>query len=187
VKVPLTTPEVRKLTVEDYYALASLGHLSPNERSELADGKIVIMLPIGFRHSDVQARLLEQLHRQKTAQFRIWPGGLRISPTGERYPDVSLVRSDITDQPKPHELFLLVEIADASLTYDLTEKKAEYEAAGVCEYWVIDVQSKVIFPFRLENRAYTTAGAVTDGEISPSLLPHLRIKVAELFSSCAVE
>jgi Uma2 family endonuclease len=175
-------PQVRKLTVRDYYLLAQEGNLHPEERTELVDGQIIKMLPIGFSHSNVQAKLLAQLYRQEDpSRFRIWPGGLRISDTGERYPDISLVSPTISKQPTAQDLFLLIEIADSSLTYDLTEKKNEYERAEIQEYWVVDVQDKAIFPFQLDNRTFIGLGAKSSGELHPRLFPDITIVINQLF------
>ena len=175
-------PRVRKLTVRDYYLLAREGHLDPAERTELVDGQIISMLPAGFSHSDVQAKLLTQLYRQQDLRrFRIWAGGLRISDTGERYPDVSVIRPGLTNQPSANDLFLLIEIADTSLTYDLTEKKMEYEGAGVPEYWVVDVADKTIFVFQMEHSHYASLGAKSSGILPLRAFPEVTITIADLF------
>jgi Uma2 family endonuclease len=175
-------PPVRKLTIRDYYLLAREGHIHPSERTELVDGKIISMLPIGFSHSDVQAKLLRQLYRQEDLQrFRVWPGGLRISDTGERYPDISLIRPGVTDQPAVSDLFLLIEIADTSLVYDLTEKKNEYEIAGVPEYWVVDVTNKTVFVFQMEHGHYSALGARSSGVLRLRAFPEVTINIADLF------
>jgi Uma2 family endonuclease len=173
---------IRKLTVRDYYLLAREGHLDPSERTELVDGEIISMFPIGFSHSDVQAKLLTQLYpQQDLRRFRIWPGGLRISDTGERYPDVSVIRPGVTNQPSASDLLLLIEIADTSLTYDLTEKRNEYETAGVPEYWVVDVTDKTIFVFEMEQGRYRSLGAKSAGVLPLRAFPDVTITIADLF------
>jgi Uma2 family endonuclease len=168
--------------VQDYYLLAREGHLDPSERTELVDGQIISMLPIGFSHSNVQAKLLTQLYRQQDLQrFRIWPGGIRISNTGERYPDISVVRPGLTNQPSASDFFLLIEIADSSLTYDLTEKKKEYEKAGVPEYWIVDVTGKTILVFQMEHGRYTSLGAKSSGSLQLRDFPEVTINIADLF------
>lgn len=50
---------------------------------------------------------------------------------------------------------LVGEIADTTLATDLDEKKQIYADLGIPEYWVIDIQGKRVFAFRLqENRKY---------------------------------
>jgi Uma2 family endonuclease len=78
-------PQVRKLTVDDYYLLAKDGNFDPDERTELADGQIIKMFPIGFKHSNAQASLLRQFFRQEDpALFKVGP---------EAYVSVALVNA----------------------------------------------------------------------------------------------
>jgi Uma2 family endonuclease len=46
------------------------------------------------------------------------------------------------------------EIADTTLASDLDEMKRIYEAIGVPEYWVIDIQGKRVLMFALEGPRY---------------------------------
>jgi Uma2 family endonuclease len=38
--------------------------------------------------------------------------------------------------------YLVVELADTALDFDLADKRALYSSAGVAEYWGIDLQAK---------------------------------------------
>ncbi len=49
---------------------------------------------------------------------------------------------------------LVGEIADTTLASDLDEMKRIYEAIGVPEYWVIDIQGKRMLMFALEGTRY---------------------------------
>ncbi|MEO1210405.1 MAG: Uma2 family endonuclease [Cyanobacteria bacterium J06638_20] len=46
---------------------------------------------------------------------------------------------------------LVGEISDTTLTSDLDEQKHLYEALGIPEYWVIDVQGERVFAFQLNK------------------------------------
>lgn len=46
---------------------------------------------------------------------------------------------------------LVGEISDTTLTSDLDEQKHLYEALGIPEYWVIDVQGERVFAFQLNE------------------------------------
>jgi Uma2 family endonuclease len=92
-----------------------------------------------------------------------------------------LVNPAISSQPTAKDLFLLIEIADSSLLYDLINKKNEYEAAGIREYWVVDVQDKAVFRFQYESGKYTGLGAKGAGELPVHTFPQVKIMVDEIF------
>ncbi|MBM3795053.1 MAG: Uma2 family endonuclease [Acidobacteria bacterium] len=46
--------------------------------------------------------------------------------------------------PRSDELLLLIEVADSSATFDLGEKRDLYARAGVVEYWVLDLNRRVL-------------------------------------------
>lgn len=64
-------------------------------------------------------------------------------------PDIAVV----TGPPRAHAhhprtALLIVEIADTSLAYDTGEKASLYAAAGIADYWVIDVNDYRLHLFR---------------------------------------
>lgn len=61
--------------------------------------------------------------------------------------DTSIV--DLVQYPPPD---LVVEIAKTSLLDDLGTKRSLYEALGVAEYWVVDVENTDILAFAMSNR-----------------------------------
>jgi Uma2 family endonuclease len=71
--------------------------------------------------------------------------------------------------------------SDPSLAYDLTEKKNEYEKAGVREYWVVDVTDKTVFVFQMEQDHYAILGAKSTGVLQLQALPEVTIEIADLF------
>ena len=48
----------------------------------------------------------------------------------------------------PRTALLIVEVADTSLAYDTGEKASVYAAAGIADYWVIDVNNRNLHVFR---------------------------------------
>jgi Uma2 family endonuclease len=56
-------PRPHRLTVHDYYRMAEVGLLHPDERTELIEGEIVDMPPIGSTHASVVTLLTRRLVR----------------------------------------------------------------------------------------------------------------------------
>jgi len=71
---------------------------------------------------------------------------LDLGAETEPLPDVALVRGSVRDytanHPTPADVVLIVEVADTSLFFDQTTKAELYAAAGVAEYWVLDVPNR---------------------------------------------
>ena len=65
-------------------------------------------------------------------------------------------------------------------------KYALYQEAGVCEYWIVFPENRVIEQFVLdENNVYQLKGIYAeDGLITPFLFPELHVDLADVFESC---
>ena len=50
--------------------------------------------------------------------------------------------------PRPEDVFLLVEVSDASLTSDLEKKLPAYGRAGVTEAWIVNLNEGAIEIYR---------------------------------------
>jgi Uma2 family endonuclease len=67
-------------------------------------------------------------------------------------PDVAVLAEPKPDYHKRHprgdELLLVVEVSDTTASFDLTRKAALYAAAGVPEYWVLDLTRRILVVHR---------------------------------------
>lgn len=67
---------------------------------------------------------------------------------------------------------------------DLKEKRTEYAAAGIKEYWIVDPQQRQITVLRLATGQYTAQGVFGIGEEAPSnLLAGFSLSVADVFAA----
>jgi Uma2 family endonuclease len=75
-----------------------------------------------------------------------------LSDHSEPKPDIAVIRLDENRyrdrHSNPADIFLLVEIADATLKHDRTRKAKRYAQANVLEYGVIDVNQRHAIVFR---------------------------------------
>ena len=97
-------------------------------------------------------------------------------------PDVAVVPA-ATAFRRPERAFLVVEVADSSLDYDRTVKHALYAAAGVPEYWIVDIGGEQVEVYtQPRGKVYTVRDVVgRDGRLCPAGLPLVEIAVADLF------
>src|SRR5205823_2747186 len=75
--------------------------------------------------------------------------GLVLGVNTDPIPDVAVVPgSPRTLTQTPRSALLVVEVAESSLAYDTGEKASLYAAAGIEDYWVIDVEHRRLLVFR---------------------------------------
>lgn len=101
-------------------------------------------------------------------------------------PDVAWAkRRDYRDRfPLPDEVLLCIEVALSSLDYDCGEKADLYAAAGIQDYWVVDLEHRLIHVFREPAPSgYGERREIRVGdELNPLAFPNVSLRVAELFS-----
>lgn len=141
----------RPFTAEEYHALVEAGILTEDDRVELLDGRIIAMSPIGSKHLHCVNRLNElfarRVYRAKESLARLSvQNPVRLNPHSEPEPDLVLLRPDAPQDrtPRPEDVLLLVEVADTSAAFDRAEKRPRYAAAGIAEYWLVDLEAGTV-------------------------------------------
>jgi Uma2 family endonuclease len=133
-----------RFSVEQYYHMADVGVLAPDARTELIEGEICDMPPIGYRHSATVA----WLHRQLAVAVgdRAWvveQYPLRLSRHTELQPDLIVLRSRrgyYSDaHPTARDVLLLIEVSDSTWLYDREVKMPLYASYGVQQAWLVDL------------------------------------------------
>jgi len=87
----------------------------------------------------------------------------------EPQPDIAVIaetgQEHLRRHPRGDELLLLVEVADSSAWFDLKIKAPLYARAGVPEYWVVNIQRRMIVVHRQpENGCYLQIEEIGAGE-----------------------
>lgn len=148
-------PRERPFTVDEYHRLAEAGVLTEDDRVELLDGRIITMSPIGSAHLHCVNRLVdlfaERLYTLSPRRACLSvQNPVRLSLHSEPEPDVVLLRPDASQDrtPIPDDVLLVVEVADTTLAYDRTVKQKHYAAAGIPEYWVVDLNAETVIVHR---------------------------------------
>ena len=132
-----------RYSVEQYFALVDQGVLSPDDRVELLEGVVVAMSPRDPGHDAAVNRTLYALVRAVGERATVrCQSSLILQPHSVPEPDVVVVPGSIStyDKAHPTAALLAVEVADSSLAQDRITKAALYAAAGVPEYWIINLR-----------------------------------------------
>jgi Uma2 family endonuclease len=192
VQITLERPEPplrHRFDVYDYHRMAEAGILTRDDRVELIEGEIVDMAPIGSQHAAVTDVLNELVVRALAAdrvQVRV-QGPLRLDRRNEPQPDLMLLRPRTdhyrSGHPTAADVLLLVEVADSSLAFDRGPKLALYARRGVPEVWVVDLVDRAVEVYtRPGPEGYADLRRVSDGTVTPALVPGLDINVAALLA-----
>jgi Uma2 family endonuclease len=181
-----------QLTLEEYERMVEAGVFSRRERRrlEFIRGEIRQMSPIGDLHAEVVDRLEEWGHdctRAANIRIRV-QNAIRLREVDSvPEPDISwVVKRDYSrGKPAPADILLVIEVADSSLEHDLGEKAGLYAAAGIRDYWVVDLIDRRIVVHRDPTadgyRDVRTCSG--DEEIHPLAQPACALRVSSLWSA----
>ncbi len=143
----------RKFSVEEYIALFRLAVVE-NAKTELIDGEIVELSPLGFRHAKTQQLMWRFLASRYGGDDVYQSGSIIVDDSNMLEPDVFVLGPDahIKDNyPTADQLLLVVEVADSTIATDLlndgTGKLASYAKSGTPIVWVVDVTAGSIYEF----------------------------------------
>lgn len=136
---------LRPISREEYARFVATG-VFDDEAVELIEGMIVRMPPPHGPEHDGTLHLLGR----KLAMAIGDRGEVRVQCTldaGEHAqpePDLAVVPPADYRDAHPRRAWLVVEVADSSLRRDRTLKAALYAAAGVDEYWIVDLIHRTV-------------------------------------------
>lgn len=138
-----------KLTADDFELLDRHGAFAAYRKTELIDGEIYFVNAQHRPHAMVKMRLYDALRDAlrtlETSYTPVCEATLALSPTDRPEPDVMLTSEPDGDGFFPRSsIALVIEVSDTTLKDDLGRKLRRYAAAGVPEYWVADVNGRVI-------------------------------------------
>ena len=180
-------PQTRKFTVAEYYRMAEVGILHPDERVELIEGEIIVMPPIGPEHANNVDEFNEILAQYVRGRFRIRiQNPVRLDDYSEPEPDVALVRRRPEGYGAAHptsaDVLLVIEVAHTSLEYDRNIKAHIYGRSGVPETWVRNLPEDCIERFTEPGPdGYARHTVHRRGEVlTPVALPDLELAVSDL-------
>lgn len=172
----MTLTTFRPFTVEEYHKMAEAGVFAPDERVELLEGALRPMSPVGGKHVIIVRRLGEALYNAFSPKFSIdIQSPFILSEESEPEPDAMVVkRFHLGDEPEKAaaaDVFLVVEVSDTTLSYDVNEKLPLYAMGGIPEVWIIDVNRNQLTQYHTPTGdAYRYAKLCRPGDTITTLL-----------------
>jgi Uma2 family endonuclease len=168
--------------------------MPPDTRAELVGGVVYMPSPMRGEHGGTSQIVAGWLvyYQWKTPGLRGEDAAtVKLDLKGEPQPDCQLrlpaelggktyidEEGYITGEPE-----LIVEIARSSRRYDLNEKKADYQRAGVREYLVIELDPDRIHCFICRGHRFVSLRPCSDGIYRSQVFPGLRLDAEALYTA----
>jgi Uma2 family endonuclease len=182
----------RRWTRKEYDRLVEVGVLQEDEPIELIAGQLIVAEPKGSPHATAVSLTADALR----AAFG--PGWVvreqdpvALDDESEPEPDVVVVPGARRDYRAEHPSrpALVVEVTESSLAFDRRDKGSLYARAGVEDYWIVNLQRRVLEVYRQPALAssarygwkYRSVRLLKAGAtVSPLVAPAATIAVADL-------
>jgi Uma2 family endonuclease len=187
-QVPLT---LRRWTRVEYDRLIDLA-VFEGEPIELLGGQLIVAEPQGTYHasaiSAVEYAVRAVLPRGWLVRTQL---PVSLDDESEPEPDLVVVPGLPADyrQSHPERAALVVEVADASLSFDREHKGSLYARAGIQDYWIVNLVDHVLEvhrdpgpdPLAVYGWRYRSLTTLAQSAVVvPSAFPDGRIAVADL-------
>jgi len=176
-----------RVTRERYWQLVEDGVIGPDDRVELLDGVIVAMSPQNPSHAFATAALTRWLGAAvgSHAYLRVQLP-LDVSTASIPEPDLAVIAGRIEDAAAAHPTtaLLVVEVAESSVAQDRLTKGPMYAAAGIQEYWLVNLRERCVEvhrrPVRADRRYAETRVAHAEEVLDVAALPGSSIRVNDI-------
>lgn len=180
------------MTRDEFYRLTELGYFN-GKRVELIGGEITEMAA----QSNWHAVVIKAAEKALEAAFgpNYWvrvQNTLDLSPLSVPDPDLAVIEGGYEThlhRDNPRTAVLIVEVSETTLDDDRGRKSGLYAAAGIEDYWIINIPQRQLeirrtpapdatepFGFGYATETVSVVGDV----VSPLALPTARIAVADL-------
>jgi Uma2 family endonuclease len=191
VAMPVFVPKPLRWTCEQFHNLGDAG-VFEGQSVILVDGEILDMPNPNPPHdTGVTLTMYKLLDVFRVGHFLRVQTGLPTTLDTDPVPDLAVIAGSPRDfsTAHPQTAALVVEVADSSLPYDSGGKSNLYAAAGIRDYWVLDVTGRQLLVFRdavadptaPRGHRYATQQTLNVGDtITPLAQPAATIAVADL-------
>jgi Uma2 family endonuclease len=140
----MVNTQIRSLTSAEYYQMMESGIIREGEKVELILGQIFTMAAKGTRHTVATSKLIKSLLMLIGEQAIVrCQDPISLPNHSEPEPDIVIarLRSDdyVNSHPSPADIILVIEVADSTIKFDRDTKAPLYAAAGISEYWIVNL------------------------------------------------
>ncbi|MDY6939635.1 MAG: Uma2 family endonuclease [Cyanobacteriota bacterium] len=120
---------------------------------------------------------------------------LQPGDAANRYPDLVVLRPEhwqltqkrltvTLEMPPPQLVVEVVSPGKTSRERDYQRKRAQYQATGIPEYWIVDTQEERVTVLFLEEGQYVEVGVFReDAAILSPTFPELKLSAGQIFNS----
>ena len=179
-----------RFSVQEFDRMLEANVLTSSDarRIDLHRGEVLYSMPPGAPHDDVIQMLTARAFRADSHprfEVRVQLSMEYPKQNSVVSPDLVLVRPQAYSARRPtaEDAFLVVEVSDSSLAYDLNQTMRLYAEAGVREDWVIDIPHRSLIAHRdpADGRYRSVQTMDEQQEVRSRLLSSVSLKPTELF------
>ncbi|MFL5330384.1 MAG: Uma2 family endonuclease [Gemmataceae bacterium] len=154
---------IPRFTVAKYQRMIESGGVDEDDDVELLEGYVVLKMPRSPSHDNAIDRITDILQQHRPPGWRVRVQSAITLSDSQPEPDISVVLGDLSQfehrHPQPPEIGLVVEVADSSLSRDMSDKARMYAAAAIPIYWVVNLNQRSVEVFThpsgpVENPSY---------------------------------
>jgi len=184
----------RQFSASEYWRMEELGFFT-GQRVELLNGDIVAMPPQSNWHAigiSYTSFALESIFNRNRYWIRI-QNTLDLSPLSIPDPDIAVIEGGAMlwakTRKNPKSALLIVEVSETTLADDRARKGRLYAAAGIADYWILNLVEGVLEihrdpvsdPSHELGCGYSKIDVLKPGEFaSPLAAPNGQIAIADL-------
>ena len=160
--------------------------------AEWVDGEVRLKVAIDdlheFLQTAIKASLLALVRRKSLGQVRGDRASMRLPHRpSRREPDVMFIANDnpatVTRTLVDGACDLAVEIVSPdSIDEDYSVKFAEYQTAGIREYWIVDPMRKAVAAYRLDAGKYVPIAADDEKRLRSTVVDGWWLNAEQLFA-----
>ena len=165
--------------------------MPPGTKAELVGGIVYMPSPMSYEHSEADDCAAGWIFNYRASTPGLKGGGgatTKLGPFGEVQPDRQIrIPQELGGQSRIIDNYVtgapefIFEVSKSSLAYDLGEKLADYEGAGVLEYVVAALDDREVHWFTRRDRRFEAHPAGPDGIFRSPAFPGLWLEPNAFF------